>query len=181
MSMVVVGLIWRTIYNPVIGPIARLVEAMGFKGAMPDLIGQSSTVMYAMSASIIWFAIGFYCLVYMGGLSNISTDIYEAADIDGVSKPQKLAYITLPLLMPSITINVVVSIIGILMEFQLPLTLTAGGPGFSSQTMALRSFLYATREMRPGMSMALSVLLTIVAVGISVIMTNILRKKEVEH
>jgi len=181
LSMVVVGIIWRTIFNPVIGPIARLSEAMGAQGAIPDYLGQSSTVMYAMSISIVWFALGFYSLIYMGGLSNIPTDIYEAADIDGASSPKRLVYITLPLLMPSITINVVLSIIGILMEFQLPLVLTGGGPGYSSQTMALRAFYYATREFRPGMSMALSVLLTLIAVSISVIMTMILRRREVEH
>jgi len=181
LSTVVVGLIWRTIYNPVIGPIARVIGAMGTEGTMPELLGQSSTVMYAMSITFIWFALGFYSLIYMGGLSNIPTDIYEAADIDGASSPKKLLYITLPLLMPSITINVVLSIIGILMEFQLPLVLTGGGPGYASQTPALRAFNYATREFRPGMSMALSVLLTAVAVGISVILTTVLRRREVEH
>ena len=181
MSMVVVGLIWRTIYNPVIGPLARLFEWIGFPDLMPDLLGSRGTVMYALSISIIWYAIGFYSLVYLGGLSNIPNELYEAADIDGAGRLHRLFSITLPLLMPSITINVVVSIIGILLEFQLPLVLTGGGPGYSSQTMALRAYIYATREQRPGMSMALSVLLTIVAVTVSVIMTNILRKKEVEN
>ena len=181
LSMVIVGLIWRTIYNPVIGPLARMFQWIGFPDLMPDLLGQRSTVMYALSLSIVWYAMGFYSLVYLGGLSNIPNDLYEAADIDGAGRLHRLVSITLPLLMPSITINVVVSIIGILLEFQLPLVLTGGGPGHSSQTMALRAYIYATREQRPGMSMALSVMLTIVAVTVSVIMTNALRKKEVEN
>ena len=181
LSSVVAGVIWRMIYNPVIGPLAQMLKAFGLSHLMQDLIGQSSTVMYALSVGILWYATGFYTLIYMGGLSGIPIDIYEAADIDGINSFQKLIYITIPMLMPSITINMVLATIAVITGFELQLVLTEGGPGYSSLTMALKAYFLAFREQRLGMSMALSVMITIISVTVSLIMLNTLRKREVEN
>lgn len=177
-SMVVVGFIWRTIYSPATGPLAYLLEKAGLEGWIQDWIGQKQTVMPALSVAIIWFAVGFYVLIYLGGLSTVPEDLYEAAAVDGIHWWQRLFYITLPLIAQSITINVIVSTIAILTLFDLPYVLTQGGPGYASQTMALMSYQYAFKAMSQGKGMALAVMLTLLTVLFAVVELFFLNKKE---
>lgn len=84
--------------------------------------------------------VGISMIIYLAGLQSISKDFYEAAQIDGASAFQQFKSITLPMLMPSITINVVINIIGGLKLFDVIISLTGGGPGYASQSMS--TFMY---------------------------------------
>lgn len=177
-SMVVVGFIWRTIYNPSTGPLAYFLERAGLGGWIQDWLGQKQTVMPSLSVAIIWFALGFYVLIYLGGLSTVPEELYEAAAVDGIHWWQRLFYITLPLIAQSITVNIVVSTIAILTLFDLPYVLTQGGPGYASETMALMSYQYAFKAMSQGKGMALAVMLTLITILFAVIELFFLNKKE---
>lgn len=177
-SMVVVGFIWRTIYNPSTGPLAYFLERAGLGNWVQDWLGQKQTVMPSLSVAIIWFAAGFYVLIYLGGLSTVPEELYEAAAVDGIHWWQRLFYITLPLIAQSITVNVVVSTIAILTLFDLPYVLTQGGPGYASETMALMSYQYAFKAMSQGKGMALAVMLTLITIVFAVIELFFLNKKE---
>jgi multiple sugar transport system permease protein/raffinose/stachyose/melibiose transport system permease protein len=179
LSMVVVGVIWKVIYNPVFGPLQYILNKLNLDYLVQDWLGQTSTVMSALSASIIWYAIGFYMMIYLGGLSTVPAEIYESASMDGVKWHQKLIYITIPMIAPSITINVVVSTIGILTVFDLPFVLTNGGPGFASQTMAIAVYIFGFRSMQQGAAMALAIILTIVTLLFAVVQLKFLRKREI--
>ena len=177
-SMVVVGFIWRTIYNPATGPLAYLLNALGCENLVQDWLGQKETVMPALSVSIIWYAVGFYVLLYLGGLSTVPNELYEAAAVDGITWWQKLFRITLPMISQSITINIIVSTIAILTLFDLPYVLTQGGPGYASQTMALMSYQYAFKAMSQGKAMALAVMLTLITILFAVCELFLLNRKE---
>ncbi|BFJ84698.1 sugar ABC transporter permease [Ruthenibacterium sp. CLA-JM-H11] len=177
-SMVVVGFIWRTIYNPATGPLAYLLNALGCENLVQDWLGQKETVMPALSVSIIWYAVGFYVLIYLGGLSTVPNELYEAAAVDGITWWQKLFRITLPMISQSITINIIVSTIAILTLFDLPYVLTQGGPGYASQTMALMSYQYAFKAMSQGKAMALAVMLTLITILFAVCELFLLNRKE---
>ncbi|MGK9161674.1 carbohydrate ABC transporter permease [Bacillus subtilis] len=84
--------------------------------------------------------VGIAMVVYLAGLQSIPKDYYEAAQMDGAKQGQQFFTITLPLLMPSITINMVINIIGGLKLFDVIIALTAGGPGNASQSMS--TFMY---------------------------------------
>lgn len=177
-SMVVVGFIWRTIYNPATGPLAYLLNALGCENLVQDWLGQKETVMPALSVSIIWYAVGFYVLIYLGGLSTVPNELYETAAVDGITWWQKLFRITLPMISQSITINIIVSTIAILTLFDLPYVLTQGGPGYASQTMALMSYQYAFKAMSQGKAMALAVMLTLITILFAVCELFLLNRKE---
>jgi ABC-type sugar transport system permease subunit len=179
LSMVVVGVIWKVIYNPVFGPLQYILQKLNLDYLVQDWLGQRSTVMFALSASVIWYAIGFYMMIYLGGLSTVPAEIYESASIDGVKWHQKLIYITIPMIAPSITINVVVSTIGILTVFDLPFVLTGGGPGFASQTLAIGVYIFGFKSMQQGAAMALAIILTIVTLLFAVLQLKFLRKREI--
>ena len=178
LSMVVVGVIWRVIYNPVFGPLAYILEKLGLGTLVQDWIGQKSTVLPALSVSIIWYAVGFYLMIYLGGLSTIPNELYESASVDGIRWHQRLIYITIPMIAQSATINIVISTIGILTVFDLPFVLTGGGPGFASQTMALMVYFYAFKSFQEGYAMALAIILTIVTMAFAVIQLKLLRRRE---
>ena len=180
-SMVVVGIIWKVIYNPVFGPVALVLEKLGKESWAQDWLGQTSTVMPALSLSIVWYSIGFYLMIYLGGLSTIPHDIYESASIDGITWFRRLRHLTFPLMSHAITINVVVSAIGILTIFDLPFVLTGGGPGFASQTMAISIYIYAFKSMQQGSAMALAVILTLVTTAITLGLLRLLNRREAAH
>lgn len=178
LSMVVVGFIWRNIYNPTTGPLVYLFEALGAPHLIQDWLGQKNTVLPAMSIAVIWYAVGFYMLIYLGGLSTVPEELYEAGALDGIGWWDKLLHITIPLISQSITINIIVSTIGILTLFDLPYVLTAGGPGYASQTMSLMSYTYAFKSMQQGKGMALAVILTAVTILFSLCELYFLNRKE---
>ncbi len=76
-------------------------------------------------------------VIYLAGLQSIPEELYESAKIDGASYWSSFRYVTLPMLMPSIRINVVTNIIGSLAVFDIVMALTDGGPGYSTETLSI--------------------------------------------
>jgi len=85
----------------------------------------------------IWKNLGFYVLVYLGGLQNIPADYYEAAQVDGANRRQQFWRITLPLLSPTMLFLAVIGLINALQIFAQPYILTEGGPGDATRTVVM--------------------------------------------
>jgi ABC-type sugar transport system permease subunit len=177
LSMTVIAMIWSIIYR-YDGLLNQFLKAVGLKALMQDWLGQIRTVLPAMSVTIIWFAVGYYLLIYLAGLNTVPVEIYESAEVEGVSPWQKLTRITIPLIAPAITINAVLSTIGIITLFDLPFVLTRGGPGFKSQTIAMHVYAYAYQQLRTRYALALAVILGVFAVLITTVLLAFLRRRE---
>jgi ABC-type sugar transport system permease subunit len=177
LSMTVIGMIWNIIYGYK-GLLNQLLKAVGLKSLVQDWLGQVNTVLPATSITIIWFAVGYYLLIYLAGLNTVPVEIYESAEVEGVSARQKLLRITIPLIAPSITINAVLSTIGIITLFDLPFVLTQGGPGFKSQTIAMQVYAYAFQQLRTSYALALAVILGGFAILISALQLRFFRRRE---
>ena len=104
----------------------------------------------------------------------------EAAVLDGCTGIKKIIYIQLPLLMPTITINLFVSIAGAFKAFDIPLSLTGGGPANSTQTIALDIYNDAFGSFRYGYASAKSVILFLMVAAVTLVQLWITRKKEVQ-
>jgi raffinose/stachyose/melibiose transport system permease protein len=76
-------------------------------------------------------------IIYLAGLQGIPKELYESGKIDGASRIAAFRYITLPLLGPSIRINVITNIIGSLSVFDIVMSLTGGGPGYQTETLSI--------------------------------------------
>lgn len=176
LSMVVVGFIWKLLFNYNSGLINQLLKKIGLGFLATDWLGQASTVLPSMSVSIIWFAMGYYLVIYTAGLMTIPKELYEASDVAGANAVQKFFHITIPLLAQSITINVVLSTIGIISCFDLPFVLTEGGPGYLSETIALKVYHYAFASQQHGYSLALAIMLAVLAIVIALIELKLLLK-----
>ncbi len=124
--------------------------------------------------------VGVAMIIYLAGLQSISKEYYEAAQIDGASAFQQFKNITLPLLMPSITINMVLNIIGGLKLFDVIVSLTGGGPGNASQSMSTFMYdLYFNRQ-DAGYAATEGVLMAIIILIISLATLIFFKRKEVE-
>jgi ABC-type sugar transport system permease subunit len=178
LSMVVVGFIWKLMYDFNFGLINQTLGALHLNFLQFDWLGTPGIVKPALSASIIWFAMGYYMIIYLAGIVAIPSDLYECASVEGAGSFKKFYYITLPMLAPSITINVVLSTIGIMSTFDLPFVLTAGGPGYMSETLALKVYHYAYSSIQEGRSLALAMILCIFSIVITLVELGLLRKRE---
>lgn len=137
LGVTVIGLSWRLILNPIFGPLNRLLAAtVGRSG----LLGDPEIALTLLIGIQIWAAVGYSMVIYLAGLQTIAEELYEAADIEGANTTQKLFRITLPLLAPAVTINVLLGLIGSLKLFQIILITTGGGPGRATTTLSLMVF-----------------------------------------
>jgi raffinose/stachyose/melibiose transport system permease protein len=122
---------------------------------------------------------GVAMIIYLAGLQSISIEYYEAADIDGARWGSKFRNITLPLLMPAITINIVLNVIGGLKLFDVIMAMTKGGPGYASQSLSTMMYnLYFARQ-DAGYAAALGNVMFICICFFGLTSLYLLRRKEV--
>lgn len=167
---IVLGYIWQLIFNGILskfGTVLMLNEWYGFWG---------------MIILVSWQQIGYMMIIYIAGLQSIPGDVMEAAQIDGASGIQRLFKVTIPMMMPSITICMFLSITNGFKLFDQNLSLTAGEPAKMSEMMALNIFnTFYGRTGWEGVGQAKAVLFFILVVGIGMIQLRATRSKEVQQ
>ncbi len=154
----VVGYIWRLIFDMNNGLINKALRTLGWDSMVQNWLGQAHTVLPSISITVVWACVGYYMILYYAGLMAVPLDLYEAASIDGASVVQRFFHITIPQIIPSIRMNLVFSTMGVLTMFDIPYTMTSGGPGYDSMTMALQIYFY-NYNMQPNLGVTLTVVL----------------------
>ncbi|MFS0869074.1 carbohydrate ABC transporter permease [Paenibacillus xylanilyticus] len=160
------------------GTINRLLESVGLDSLSQAWLTNPSIVIWTIAIVSIWQSAGFQMAIYLAGLQSISQEYYEAATIDGTSSWKSFFKITLPLLLPAININLMLTLIGGLKVFSEVYVMTGGGPGNASQvvgTIILRSF----GEGNWGLGTAVNTLLFVVVTIIAIPLLIFMRRKEV--
>ena len=142
--------------------------------------GSSTAAFAAVSVVTVWQGLGFLMILYITGLQSIPLDVMEAACIDGCVGLNRIIKIQLPLLMPTITINLFVSIANAFKAFDINYALTGGGPSKTTQTIAMNIYDDAFGTFNMGYGCAKSVILFLIIAAISLIQLNITRKREVQ-
>ena len=176
LSGIIVGIIWHIMYNYNSGLINYLLNMMGL-GSINWLETYGVTMLAVIAASV-WGQIGMCAIIFLAGLQSISNDILEAAEIDGASKWVKEIKIVLPIMAPSITINVITTSIAAFKAYELPFTVSNGLPGYSTRLLTQRVYFYSFETNKYGVASALSVLLVIVITVISLLQLLVLKKRE---
>ena len=179
-AMAVVGYIWRIIFSYKDGILNMFLGSLGFK-SLPEWLGKPGLIIPSIAIAIIWYALGYYIVIYYAGLMAIPVELYESSAVEGSNRWKDFRYITFPLLAPSITINVILTSMAIIGTFDLPHTLTTGGgPGRFGTTIPLWIYRLYFKDYQFGQSIALSVLLMAVAMTVALIELNILVRREEE-
>ena len=136
LGVTIIGLIWSLFFNPSAGPAATVWSWFGAKSAF---FGDPNMALGLVILVQIWMGLGVNVVIYLAGLQAIPEDLYEAASIDGATGWQRLRNVTIPLLAPSITANVLLSIVGTLQSYQLAYVLT-GPNNLATQLLSLALF-----------------------------------------
>ncbi len=131
--LIVIILLWRFIYDPNVGLLNGLLEALGLPGWTRAWLGDPNIALYALMFLGFPFVDGTSVLIYLAGLMNIPKEILEAAELDGVVGLRRIWWIDLPLLAGQIKLFLVLGTIGALQGFEIQLILTQGGPGWATQ------------------------------------------------
>lgn len=121
----------------------------------------------AIVITYVWHQLGFTFIVFLGGLGNISSDVLDAADVDGARGLGRLWFVTLPLLSPTLLFAGVVAVINALQVFNEPYVMTSGGPGDSSRTVVMVIQRSAFQNQEFGYASSIAVLLFLVILGVT--------------
>ena len=136
-SPLIMGYIWYLLLQPGRGVFNNLALFFGHPEWFGNWQSTYSSSMIVLILVNVWQYAGMTMIIYLAGLQNISKEYFEAAKIDGATSWQCFWKVTLPLLMPSIRINVVTNIIGSLGVFDIVMSLTGGGPGYLTETLSI--------------------------------------------
>ena len=169
-SSILTAFIWGFLYRE------ALPHLLGIK----NMLGNRDLVIPAIVIMGIWNTSGINMLIYLSGLKNIPGEILEAAKIDGASAWKQFTHVTLPLLTPSFTVCVTLSMTSWLKEFAMTMAATGGGPAGASKTMTIYIFenLYTYNKAGYGQAIAIAFALLLILLGNSV--SSFFRKREVE-
>ncbi len=177
-SITVVGVLFKSILANR-GLLNNVLSGIGLEGLTRDWLGSYGTAIGSVIFVEVWMWAGFNMFIFISGLQAISADYYESATLDGASAFDKFRHITLPLIVPSMTVVVTLSIAGGLKVFDIIYVITNGGPGFDTQVLA--TYTYQSFSLGfLGESTAGSVILAVIVVIISFAMNRYFTKREVE-
>lgn len=176
----VVGFTWTYIYSPRNGALNAVLQPLRLISGNVAWLGDPRTVLFSIIITICWQAVGYYMVIYLAGLQTIPEDIIDASTIDGAGPITSWLFVKLPLLAPSITVSVVLASIGSLKTFDIVWAMTQGGPGHFSETLTTLIYSEAFKQGKFAYSTALSVILTIIVLVLTLVQLQVLKKREVQ-
>ena len=174
-NMIAVGIVFKYLLNPVRGPVNAIFRLFGASG--PGWL--SSPVMALPTAAVIagWAALAFHIITCLAALQDIPADMYEVADIEGAGFWQKLRYIKLPLIMPSIYFVMLTAVIDAFQMYTEIFIMTKGGPGYSTYTVSYYLWSNAFEYSKMGYACAMAVILFIIIMTITLIQNKFLNRE----
>jgi multiple sugar transport system permease protein len=162
MITVINAQLWSYIYNPTYGVLDNVFSHLGL--GTPVFMGTRVPAVIALMAADIWKTTPFVAIIVLAGLVMLPQDLYEAAEVDGASGWTVFWRITFPLLRPTIALAVLFRVLQAFGLFDLPFVLTGGGPGYSTQPLAILAYnaMFRDLDFGPGAAVATSTALLVV-------------------
>lgn len=182
LNTVVIGYVWSYMYAPLVGFLPRLFSALGLHGlAQLDWLGDPNLAIYAIAFVMVWQYTGYSMMIYLAGLQSVPAEVYEAASIDGAGPWVKFRSVTLPLLIPSIIVNSVLSVIGCMKMFEHVFIMTQGGPANSTQTFGVLIYQFAFKTSQMGYGTAMAMMLSVMILAVTYVQIRLLNRLEVRY
>ncbi|GIP02714.1 ABC transporter permease [Paenibacillus lautus] len=175
-SIIAVAAVWSALFHPSLGPINQFLMDLGISNP-PKWLVDPKTSLLAISIISSWAGLGYTIIIYMAGLTNISNEIYEAADIDGAGAIKKFFAITVPMLRPTTFFLLITMLIGSFKVFDIIAFLTEGGPNNSSTVLVFRIYEEGFQYYNMGYASAISWLLFAI-IGLITALTWKMRNEE---
>jgi raffinose/stachyose/melibiose transport system permease protein len=165
LSMVMVGLLWRFVYNYQYGTINTLLKAIRLPGLTRVWLTDPHTAFGAVLVVVIWVYFGYHCVIHSAGLNSLPPEITEAARIDGATGWTLVWRIILPMLSEVIRVSLIISLVGSFQFFDLIWILTGGGPFHRTDVLATYMYNRAFQAREFGYGGAIAVVILLCALG----------------
>lgn len=174
-STAVAATVFKLIYNKDFGILNNVLKSMGLP--ITNFLSNPDTAMYGIIILGIWKAAGFFMIIFLAGLNNISQDLYEAARVDGANKVQQFFRITLPMLNRTMAFVIIMTTIDAIKLAGPVFVLTNGGPNGSTQSVVYYIWKMAFQQMQMGYGTAAAFILFAIVLIISLVQMNYFNKK----
>lgn len=178
LSLVVVGVIWRWIYNPAFGVLNAFFTTIGLPFLGQAWLGDSKTALASVGFTGTWVHYGFAMVIFLAGYRKISPSLYDAVALDGGNGWHKFRHVGLPSLTNEIMVVLVYLFINSLKTFDLVYVMTKGGPGYATNVLSLYVFKNAFQYNRNGYAAALAVTLMLIIFSITLVVTQVRKQYE---
>lgn len=177
-SIALFGLVWGFILNPLgSGALNGVLDTLFGIGPLPWL-SDEGLARVSIIIVAVWSSTGWHAILYLAYLQSIPTDFYEAARLDGASRLQQFRYLTLPMLAPAVTVSTLLLVTGGFKVYELPLTLTGGGPGTATYTITQAIITGGVGQGRYGQASALSVVFMLAVALVVLVQFGLSRRVE---
>lgn len=178
-SPLIIGYVWLLVLRPDGGALRDIMNFIGMGGLFKNWLSMPTAALNTIIVINVWQNVGSVMIIYLAGMQSIPTELTEVSCIDGANFWQYVRYVMLPLLIPSIKINVITNIIGSLAVFDSVIALTKGGPGYHTETLSV--FIYRMSfGAKTGYATAVAIILFVIILIPTAISFRILSKKDVE-
>lgn len=175
-TLVAVAIVWKWIYQPQYGILNVVLGWFGIAGR--NWLGDPDLALGALIAMAVWKNFGYNMIILLAGLQSIPHVYYEAAEIDGASAFERFRDITLPLLIPTMTLVTIMTSIGYLQFFAEPYIMTEGGPVDSTLSVILYLYRKGFKFYQMGLASATSYILFVLIFAVSIGQILWMRKRE---
>ncbi|MCD7884129.1 MAG: sugar ABC transporter permease [Lachnospiraceae bacterium] len=172
---VTVGFLWRFIFTnffPYLG------DLFGIEMLKNNILTNATSTFWGICFIEVWHGVGYMMLIYLAGLQSVPADVLESAAIDGTNSWQRFRHITLPLIRSSCTICMFLTLVNGLKVFDLPYSLTSGGPYGSTQSIAYNIYMEAFSRGNYSLATAESFVFCIIVGIVALIQTKVMNGEE---
>lgn len=179
LSSVALSFVWKSIlsYN---GVLNGILEVLGLGDAAGNWLGNKGTAIVCVIIVEIWRTLGYHMMLYLAALQSVPNDLYEACTVDGGNAWDKFKNVTLPLIVPGMSVSILMSIINELRIYDVVKIMTDGGPGYDTETIVYNIVSQGFTSNIIGYSSAIAVVLFVVIGAISVFVVQQTNKREVK-
>lgn len=168
LSLAVVGVIWGQLYHPTIGLINSTLGRVGLADLQRVWLGDPGLALYSAGIASAWQAYGFYMVIFLASIQGIDPQLYEAARVDGANGWQRTWDITIPSLRNAMTLVLTLAFVNAMKGFGTVWAMTQGGPGYSSELVAVYVWRSAFQSGALGRASAAGIALALIVIVFSV-------------
>ena len=172
LSEIVVGLVWKWIYNGDYGILNHWLVSLGLGSLASDWLAQPSTALTAIAIVHSWKGFGWAFIILLAGLQTIPAQLYEAAYVDGANAWRRFINITIPMMVPVFIMVMILTVLGTMQGFALILAMTGGGPAGHTEVPVIR-ILNSMKNSQFGYACAQALIFGMILVTISFIQIRV--------
>ncbi|MCF7946922.1 MAG: sugar ABC transporter permease [Spirochaetia bacterium] len=179
LSTIIVAFLWNYMYSPVDGVLKIIFTLLNMDAlASISWLANPDLALFSIGNVMIWQFFGYTMVIYFAGMQSISNTYYDAAKIDGANSWQVFWKVKFPLIASVFTINIILSVMGALKQFEHIFLMTNGGPGRATETISIMIYNQAFGISRMGYGTAVSMILLVMILLVSSVQLKFLQARE---